>query len=69
MRLVSNIARCEQKAVIVLLSLLYMGIKNIPIDPTLLGFLSPNVAKTLVGKLGIAGIGTVDADIELFMAQ
>ncbi len=64
-----NIAWYEQKAVIVLLALLYLGVKNIHLGPTLPGFLSPNVAKVLVDKFGIAGIGTVDADIELFMAQ
>lgn len=63
-----NIAWYEQKAVIVLLALLYLGVKNIHLGPTLPGFLSPNVAKVLVEKFGIAGIGTVDADIELFMA-
>ncbi len=64
-----NIAWYEQKAVIVLLSLLYLGIKNIHLGPTLPGFLSENVAKVLVDKFGIAGIGTVDDDIELFMAR
>ncbi|NLM21201.1 MAG: hydroxylamine reductase [Peptococcaceae bacterium] len=63
-----NIAWYEQKAVIVLLALLYLGVKNIHLGPTLPGFLSPNVAKVLVEKFGIAGIGTVDGDIELFMA-
>lgn len=62
-----NIAWYEQKAVIVLLALLYLGVKNIHLGPTLPGFLSPNVAKVLVEKFGIAGIGTVDSDIELFM--
>jgi len=64
-----NIAWYEQKAVIVLLALLYLGVKNIHLGPTLPGFLSPNVAKVLVERFGIAGIGTVDSDIELFMAQ
>lgn len=64
-----NIAWYEQKAVIVLLALLSLGVKNIHLGPTLPGFLSPNVAKVLVEKFGIAGIGTVDSDIELFMAQ
>ena len=64
-----NIAWYEQKAIIVLLALLYLGIKNIHLGPTLPGFLSPNVAKILVDKFGIAGIGTVESDIELFMAQ
>jgi len=63
-----NIAWYEQKAVIVLLALLYLGVKNIHLGPTLPGFLSPNVAKVLVEKFGIAGIGTVDSDIALFMA-
>jgi hydroxylamine reductase len=64
-----NIAWYEQKAVIVLLALLYLGVKNIHLGPTLPGFLSPNVAKVLVEKFGIAGIGTANEDIELFMAQ
>lgn len=64
-----NIAWYEQKAVIVLLALLYLGVKNIHLGPTLPGFLSPNVAKVLTEKFGLAGIGTVDSDIELFMAQ
>ena len=63
-----NIAWYEQKAVIVLLALLYLGVKNIHLGPTLPGFLSPNVANVLVEKFGIAGIGIVDSDIELFMA-
>jgi len=62
-----NIAWYEQKAVIVLLALLYLGVKNIHLGPTLPAFLSPNVAKVLVETFGIAGIGTVDSDIELFM--
>lgn len=62
-----NIAWYEQKAVIVLLALLYLGVKNIHLGPTLPGFLSPNVAKVLVENFGIAGIGTVEDDIELFM--
>ena len=62
-----NIAWYEQKAVIVLLALLYLGVKNIHLGPTLPGFLSPNIAKVLVENFGIAGIGEVDADIELFM--
>lgn len=64
-----NIAWYEQKAVIVLLALLYLGVKNIHLGPSLPAFLSPNVAKVLIEKFGIAGIGTVDEDIELFMAQ
>lgn len=63
-----NIAWYEQKACIVLLALLYLGVKNIHLGPTLPAFLSPNVAKVLVETFGIAGIGEVDADIELFMA-
>jgi hydroxylamine reductase len=62
-----NIAWYEQKAVIVLLALLYLGVKNIHLGPTLPAFLSPNVANVLVKNFGIAGIGTVDVDIKLFM--
>jgi len=62
-----NIAWYEQKAVIVLLALLYLGVKNIHLGPTLPGFLSPNVAKVLVENFGISGIGTVEDDIALFM--
>jgi hydroxylamine reductase len=62
-----NIAWYEQKAVIVLLALLSLGIKNIHLGPTLPGFLSPNVVKVLVEKFGIAGIGTVDDDIKMFL--
>ncbi|MDP4120428.1 MAG: hydroxylamine reductase [Bacillota bacterium] len=64
-----NIAWYEQKAVIVLLALLYLGVKNIHLGPTLPGFLSPNVANVLIEKFGIAGIGTVDDDIQLFMSK
>lgn len=64
-----NISWYEQKAVIVLLALLYLGVKNIHLGPTLPGFLSPNVAKVLVENFGIGGISTVDEDIEMFMAQ
>jgi hydroxylamine reductase len=63
-----NIAWYEQKAVIVLLALLYLGVKNIHLGPTLPSFLSPNVAKVLVENFGIAGIGSVEEDIEMFMA-
>ena len=63
-----NIAWYEQKAVIVLLALLYLGVKNIHLGPTLPAFLSPNVAKVLVETFGIAGIGSVEDDIKLFMA-
>ena len=62
-----NIAWYEQKAVIVLLALLYLGVKNIHLGPTLPGFLSPNVANVLVEQFGIGGIGEVDEDIEMFM--
>ena len=62
-----NIAWYEQKAVIVLLALLYLGVKDIHIGPTLPAFLSPNVAKVLVETFGIAGIGEVDDDIKLFL--
>lgn len=58
-----NIAWYEQKAVIVLLSLLYLGVKEIHLGPTLPGFLSPNVAKVLVDNFGIAGIQTVEEDM------
>jgi hydroxylamine reductase len=64
-----NIAWYEQKAVIVLLALLYLGVKNIHLGPTLSAFLSPNVAKVLVETFGIAGIGTVDDDIAMFMGE
>ncbi len=62
-----NIAWYEQKAVIVLLALLYLGVKNIHLGPTLPGFLSPNVANVLVEKFGISGIKTVEEDIKMFM--
>lgn len=62
-----NIAWYEQKAVIVLLALLHLGVKNIHLGPTLPAFLSPNVVKVLVENFGIAGINTVDEDIKLFM--
>lgn len=62
-----NIAWYEQKAVIVLLALLYLGVKNIHLGPTLPAFLSPNVAKVLVETFGIAGIGSVEDDIKLFL--
>ena len=65
--IVYNIAWYEQKAVIVLLALLSLGVKNIHLGPTLPGFLSPNVAKVLVEKFGIASVGTVDDDIDLFL--
>ena len=59
-----NIAWYEQKAVIVLLSLLYLGVKNIHLGPTLPAFLSPNVAKVLVDTFGIGGISDVASDIK-----
>ncbi|MFO8067539.1 MAG: hydroxylamine reductase [Bacteroidales bacterium] len=62
-----NIAWYEQKAVIVLLALLYLGVKNIHLGPTLPAFLSPNVANVLVRNFGIAGITTVDEDMKLFL--
>ena len=64
--IVYNVAWYEQKAVIVLLALLYLGVKNIHLGPTLPAFLSPNVAKVLVENFGIAGIGTVEDDLQLF---
>ncbi len=64
-----NIAWYEQKAVIVLLALLYLGVKNIHLGPTLPAFLSPNVADVLVENFGIAGIGTVEDDIKLFLGD
>lgn len=63
--IVYNIAWYEQKAVIVLLALLYLGVKNIHLGPTLPAFLSPNVAKVLVDNFGIAGIGTVNEDLKI----
>ena len=65
--IVYNIAWYEQKAVIVLLALLFLGVKNIHLGPTLPGFLSPNIAKVLIEKFGMSGIGTVDEDVELFL--
>lgn len=67
--IIYNISWYEQKAVIVLLSLLYLGVKNIHLGPTLPAFLSPNVAKVLVDNFGISGIGTVEEDIELFFGK
>ncbi|GMA98099.1 hydroxylamine reductase [Pelosinus sp. IPA-1] len=63
-----NIAWYEQKAVIVLLALLYLGVKNIHLGPTLPAFLSPNVAKVLVEQFGIGGISNPEDDIKMFMA-
>lgn len=67
--IIYNIAWYEQKAVIVLLALLYLGVKNIHLGPTLPAFLSPNVAKVLVENFGIAGIGTVEEDMKLFFGD
>lgn len=64
-----NIAWYEQKAVIVLLSLLYLGVKNIHLGPTLPAFLSPNVAKVLVDNFGIGGITNVEDDIKMFLGD
>lgn len=63
-----NIAWYEQKAVIVLLALLYLGVKNIHLGPTLPAFLSPNVANILVETFGIGGITTVNEDVERFLS-
>lgn len=65
--IVYNIAWYEQKAVIVLLALLYLGVKNIHLGPTLPAFLSPNVAKILGENFGISGIGSVEEDMERMM--
>lgn len=67
--IVYNIAWYEQKAVIVLLALLHLGVKNIHLGPTLPGFLSPNVAKVLVENFGIGGITTVEDDMQAFLAN
>ncbi len=67
--IVYNIAWYEQKAVIVLLALLYLGVKNIHLGPTLPAFLSANVAKVLVENFGIAGITTVENDMKLFFGE
>lgn len=64
--IIYNIAWYEQKAVIVLLSLLYLGVKNIHLGPTLPAFLSPNVLNVLAENFGISGIGSVEDDIKLF---
>ncbi len=66
--IVYNIAWYEQKAVIVLLALLYLGVKNIHLGPTLPAFLSPNITNVLVEKFGIGGIGGVEEDIKKFMS-
>ena len=67
--IIYNIAWYEQKAVIVLLSLLYLGVKNIHLGPTLPAFLSPNVAKVLVENFGIGGITTVEEDMKMFFGE
>ena len=64
--IIYNISWYEQKAVIVLLALLYLGVKNIKLGPTLPGFLSENVAKVLVEQFGISGISTVEEDMDKF---
>ena len=64
--IVYNIAWYEQKAVIVLLALLHLGVKHIHLGPTLPAFLSPNVAQVLVDQFGIGGINTVDEDLKAF---
>ena len=66
--IIFNIAWYEQKAVIVLLALLSLGVKNIHLGPTLPGFLSKNVAEVLVSKFGLAGITSVDEDLKRFFA-
>lgn len=66
--IVYNIAWYEQKAVIVLLALLHLGVKNIKLGPTLPAFLSPNVAKVLIANFGIGGISTVEEDMEAWIA-
>lgn len=67
--IVYNISWYEQKAVIVLLALLALGVKNIHMGPTLPAFLSPNVTKVLVDNFGIAGIGSVEDDMRVFFGQ
>ena len=66
--IIYNIAWYEQKAVIVLLALLYLGVKNIHLGPTLPAFLSPNVAQVLKDKFGIAGIDSVEKDMAAFFS-
>ena len=67
--IIYNIAWYEQKAVIVLLALLSLGVKNIHLGPTLPAFLSPNVVNVLVEKFGIVGIDSVESDMELFFGK
>ena len=64
-----NIAWYEQKAVIVLLALLYLGVKNIHLGPTLPAFLSPNVAKVLIEKFNISGITNAEKDLKMFLGS
>ena len=64
-----NIAWYEQKAVAVLLALLYLGIKNIHVGPTLPEFLSPNVAKVLIDKFELGGISSVEDDMKMFLGE
>ena len=67
--IIYNIAWYEQKAVIVLLALLHLGVKNIHLGPTLPAFLSPNVTKVLVENFGIGGISSVDEDMKMFFGD
>lgn len=67
--IIYNISWYEQKAVIVLLALLYLGVKNIHLGPTLPAFLSPNVTKVLIDNFGIAGIDSVENDMKLFFGE
>ena len=67
--IVYNISWYEQKAVIVLLALLALGVKNIHLGPTLPAFLTPNVTKVLVDNFGIAGIGSVEEDMKIFFGE
>lgn len=67
--IIYNIAWYEQKAAIVLLALLHLGVKNIHLGPTLPAFLSPNVTKVLVENFGIGGISSVDEDLKMFFGD
>lgn len=67
--IIFNIAWYEQKAVIVLLALLYLGIKNIHLGPTLPAFLSENILNTLIDKFGISGISNVENDMKIFFSK
>ena len=64
--IIFNIAWYEQKAVIVLLALLFLGVKNIHLGPTIPGFLSPNVKEVLISKFGLSGISSIEDDIKHF---